>query len=788
MQKPRARAALWLDLILVAIAIAGAAVVFLGWHFAVSPALAIALPVIAFAALAAAVYAVTRRAWRVAMRFVLVALAFGFAVYASLGWAGGGSAPVAQQAPQAVSAQLDGVTQKMQAADYILAERAKLLPTTDAAFAYVRDNIGFESYPGILRGAQGTFQDRAGNALDRAMMLAAILETNKIPVRIATGQLSASDAERLYARMFEATPAPSPPPSVSAEANALKDRIFARAKRDDATILAALGNALPAVAPTSHDDLIKEIQQHAWVQAQVNGQWVDLDPSFADSVAGHAYATADQTYTAPPPALMQQVTIRVITETLVNGALTKDTVLEATTPAYKIVDSQVFLTHVHPTMNMLGSKDTFEPALSVDGHASMGKPINYDAGASASVIASSAPMNQVIGAFGSPAPAAANPSAPQFVAEWLEFEIAYPDGHKETTRRAIVDRAGTAWRHASTLDPTQLKDLARNADGLIAPQTLYNMWFSAGKHDLLAYANSEQALLNGTIPSKNPNAPTFGEQVWPFGIRDLSWFIASDHMLVPAINDTPGLRFYADSPRIFVWNFGPDPSGKSSAMYMESDLRRDSLRAVAKDPAPSQVIAQHKVYFGALEGALEHEMSVPPQADASQPFVSTSSLADSGDVIALTPGAPVKATDPETQARIDIALGNLDALIVPKQVMAGGVSGWWQIAHGTGDTRAVLADDLDGSGGFTPGGYTRGPIRAPIPGGGGPTKVWHLPEDPKYYANLEKDIGGGEIGEYAETNEIAVDNAPAFKLLGATVVAVVTWAYVIFSAIGGSGN
>ena len=524
----RARAVLVLDCILLAVAIAGlVVVVFLHWHFAASTVVAIALPLAGFAALAGAVYAITRRASRVAMRFAAVAIAFGFAVYASLGVSATGVAtlappasqsPQASQAPpfqapqapqtaqtlQAVSAQVDSATQKMQAPDYVLTERAKLLPTTDAAFAYVRDNIGFESYSGILRGAQGTFQARAGNALDRAMMLGAILETNKIPVRIVTGQLSTSDAERLFARMFEATPAPSPPPSASAEANALKDRVFARGHRDYATILAALGNAAPAAATASHDDLIKEIQQHAWVQAQVNGQWIDLDPSFADSVAGHAYATVDQTYTGPPAPLMQQVTIRVFTETLTNGALTKDVVLETTTPAYEIVDKHVFLTHVRPTMNMLGNKDAFSPALYIDGDSSIGKPINYDLGASPAVIASSAPLNQIQNAFGTPAPSTANPTAPQFVAEWLEFEIASPDGHKDVTRRAIVDRAGTAWRHAATLDPTQLKDLARNADGPIAPQTLYNVWFSAGKHDLLAFADSEQALLNGTIPSQIP--------------------------------------------------------------------------------------------------------------------------------------------------------------------------------------------------------------------------------------------------------------------------------------------
>jgi hypothetical protein len=320
---------------------------------------------------------------------------------------------------------------------------------------------------------------------------------------------------------------------------------------------------------------------------------------------------------------------------------------------------------------------------------------------------------------------------------------------------------------------------------LMVTQTLYNMWFSAGKHDLLAYANGAQAVLNGTIPSNDPTTPSFDEQVWPLALRDLGWFVASDHVIVPSINDTAGLRFYADSPRIFVWSVGPDPAGKADSVFMESDLRRDVLRGIAKDPSQSVALAQHKLWFGALEGALEHEMGVMPSADPANPFVTTSSLADSGSVVVLGPGAgTVSATDPETQARLQVALATGDTLIVPKQVFTGGISGWWQISHDTGDMRAVLADDLDASkGGFTPGGYGRGPIRGKLPGGGGPPKTYHLPEDPKYYANLKQKINGSEIGEYQDTNDIGESSAPTFKTIGAIAAAIFSWGLALFMAL-----
>ena len=48
-----------------------------------------------------------------------------------------------------------------------------------AAFRFVRDRIGFEPYPGILRGAEGTLAARAGNAWDRALLLRALIEASE---------------------------------------------------------------------------------------------------------------------------------------------------------------------------------------------------------------------------------------------------------------------------------------------------------------------------------------------------------------------------------------------------------------------------------------------------------------------------------------------------------------------------------------------------------------------------------------------------------------------------------
>jgi hypothetical protein len=672
------------------------------------------------------------------------------------------------------------------------AEAAALGNGVAPAFAFVRDHIRFESYSGMMRGYDETFTAHAGNAIDRTILLGHFLAAQKIPVRIAVGKLTPELAEQLFAHMFDA-PAPDPsasaqPGSVSAH-DPLTTSVFARAHRDDAAIEAALGATHTPLASYDHARILSEIEDHAWLQAQVDGKWIDLDTAFPQATPGRAYAAVTNTYGDVQPETKQHVTIRVLADYVDTGTLSTETALEETFDAPDLVDQQIFLGTATIGASMMGSKGgPVGPVLMIAGQSFAGKPIGFEP-----VAAPTSPFGAAAGAFGGTA-APSTPSAAvgkQFVAERLEIETDTPDGTKRVVSRTLVDRAGDAWRASSNHDPAALHALPRNTNGLLATQTTYNLCFSAGDHNLIAFSEALSAIAHGFSPAASGASPpplTAQQSLWPVAMRDLAWTVFSDHVIVPAVDATPGLRFYPDTPRVFI--FADSPNAAGTGMVLESDLRADTLRGVARDPKDADAVGARKRWFGVLEGAMEHELIARQSGDPARATVtSTSSLLGSDGAIVASGdshGDAVAAT-PETASRIATALATGDTLVIPRAVLRGGPSGWWQIATATGDTRAVLGDDLNGSSSI--GNWTKGTsFNGARASGGGYT--WgprgSLPINSPYSPNappVKKGGGGGEIGEYVAMLQSAIDSASAVERLASAVLGAIGVGAAVLGAI-----
>ena len=71
----------------------------------------------------------------------------------------------------------------------------------DRIFRFVADEIRYEPYAGILRGAVGTLRARAGNSVDKALLLAALLDASQVHYRFASGPLDAAASTALLAAL-----------------------------------------------------------------------------------------------------------------------------------------------------------------------------------------------------------------------------------------------------------------------------------------------------------------------------------------------------------------------------------------------------------------------------------------------------------------------------------------------------------------------------------------------------------------------------------------------------------
>jgi hypothetical protein len=179
------------------------------------------------------------------------------------------------------------------------------------------------------------------------------------------------------------------------------------------------------------------------------------------------------------------------------------------------------------------------------------------------------------------------------------------------------------------------------------------------------------------------------------------------------------------------------------------DLLRDRLRGVARDRAAEPRVAERKIWFGILEGALEHEvLPLATTSDAGKPRrTSTSGSLNSTGAIALRGGDVDQIASHLREA--NLAAAAVRALERKKVLVLAGrgsapAAGWWEIAA-DGTTYAVLGqDEAHGSRTYFP------PTSVPLgsTGGGGagrgvPGVVPHDPPSPFRGPHIPRPHPGG---------------------------------------------
>ncbi len=629
-------------------------------------------------------------------------------------------AKLAMPAAQAVEPTVDSIharlkepASRLSAADYDPVALAKSLGGDyKASFEFVRDRIRFEAYPGVLRDSDGTLAARAGNSLDRSRLLAQMLRATGVRTRYATCDLPGEQADAIFQHMFDA------PVGGAAEASKYQsdflNRVVQRARRDYPVIRGAVGSHLDAGGARARDQALKDIRTHVWIQANLNDSWVDLDSSFPNAEAGKAYCAASSTVDSIPRDWYQQIVIRVVVEHVIDSVLRTDTMLEAEFTAVDLIETPVFLTHTRISgqpgglglgAGAAGADVKWAPILVLGDDIVTGQAFAFEH--------DETDGGTFVDAFGGGAGVSA------FIAEWLDIEIVLPDSRTDSSRRMLVDRGGSAWRNSENVALDALRPLESDGEGPLAPRAVHNLLFSAGHQDLLAFAEGIKwvAALDGFTEGLTPAA-----SLYPLALRNRTLYLWSDQVIVPSLNDTAGIRFYPDTPRLAIVSVESRKDGRLTQSY---DLRRDRINGVARDPSMDPLVADRKLWFGALQAALEHESGARDSlvlADASAAVTSTSALLGPSGVVGLGPdevGRVASLTnEPDKAADLTAALRTGHFVVVPRNALDDAGWGFWEISR-TGDVRAILGGGLLGAGNIGL------PPRPPVGG-----KTIFIPDDP----------------------------------------------------------
>jgi hypothetical protein len=596
-------------------------------------------------------------------------------------------------------------------------------------FRFVADEIRYEPYAGILRGAEGALDAGAGNSLDQALLLRALLDASGITHRFARGSLDEAAAARLaeaalmdVAEATEATevamgggpvpahvdvsqrvaadPAdPAELASIEAAAQAALQMSETHVADSVALVTTALGEAgitLEDGAPMSLDSLLPpgETTAHTWVQVAQGPDWLDLDPTLGPAaVPGDALAEAEVTLTSLPDELRHVVRFEVLLERVRGDGLETIPIIQYEGFADELSGESITLAHIQPSaVHQLGvtvsrlsgeARLTYYPILTVpEGTVVSTDGVSFGVqGGELDVFDTSTPVPSAI-------------ADGEASGEWLAVTIESPDAEPVTARRPVFDRVPVETRFgaqpsAADVQPIELVPWADSGGLDFAPLLGTDAFAistgSANQPDMLALA---------IAPSMDMIRVLAGSYL---GLRDgVAAHSIVDHGAAPFI----------DRPGVVSYSIDVDSEGGELTLASGVDLWHRSLGALPTRGSTSSR-ARHNLVAGVVEHVAERLAieAFMEDADRGARSVSVSTVfgmaADAGvPILVLRRDVPSTVSfAPQTRALIEEALRAGDTVIVPAEpVHLGGRDrlGWWRVDPVTGVTSDMM-DDGTGS-------------------------------------------------------------------------------------------
>jgi hypothetical protein len=534
----------------------------------------------------------------------------------------------------------------------------------DDVVAFVRDEIAFEQYPGLLRGARGTLIGRAGNALDQAVLLTTLLTYAGYETRLVRGELSPEQAQRLVEQM--AVPRKPEPPVGDADAiRAILTEMGRTAGLSDDEIALQVDQALdpPPVAstepyqdaqadttfvlttlqeagvelgdPDAVADLVDEARDYFWVEYRLGpaDPWEPVHPAFKDPAATPTEVAAEEYLADPgeiPDELQHRFRFQVFVEQWVQGELIEHPVMAVwEAPVADLVGAPVTF---HNYVNGLSDapdafdldqviertelfiplvNDAFPPDLRVFDLT--GTPTEFEEIAP-NEYAATFELGELIGTgpggvdlFGTPV--ADEEAFPVLTAQWIDYALIAPGGEETTHRRTVVDRIGTANRQANRTDVVDGDD-----DRAVKAALMRHHTFAVGAGELSPAFVLDRALERfvalrpllelGLQRSYVADQPTR----IPETAQGISSAWAGYLAVYPAFDQ--GARqgqdvvAYRHEPSLVVYQLGPAvgaADGAQLAVQSSIDIVRNARRAFSVAGGRLDQAAEHLVWTGVWE-------------------------------------------------------------------------------------------------------------------------------------------------------------------------------------------
>lgn len=569
--------------------------------------------------------------------------------------------------------------------------------------AFVTNEIAFEPYPGVLRGAEGALMSRAGNSFDTAILLATLLGDAGFEVRIARSTLDEEDARRLIGSMTEERMDDD-----SADIGGSTLFGFAR-DRGDALIADLAAAGLSLAAPNLPAAIIEEARDYAWVEYRLGAMegWRAIHPQFPDAPT---VVASDHFAQVVPKELVHSVGVSLMLERRIAGEIGQQRIAGPYVRPAANLNGQLVELFIHPntfdlqtpgqgTLDNLRRAGIFVPVIA--GEVSdiafdlQGNTIDTDA-LSLDAFGAGAVFQNVGEATRDAADALAamggdgvgGDSVAELTGLWLELTITAPGGRDAVWRRDLIAPLPEG------LDEAEAR-LAR------AAQITAHHGMMISTSDLPETYAADRALAR--IQDTAPLWPAFLSTVdgaardvdlrdWP-GTSPLP-HLGTFRLMEQGVSALGGLRSYRPGPAVMIVRQALGATGTSRHSV---DIAANPRRSWANGPDGPLIDREATLRAGVWETAAEGHFE--PQTSAESDRLNTFAVIGAARRDGIGLGLADRPEDAEALAspaarralRQDIETGRV--ALLPEALPDGmAMTGWWRVDPDTGESLGMLAD------------------------------------------------------------------------------------------------